>query len=325
MKTNNRKGFTLAELLIVVAIIAVLVAISIPIFSGQLEKAKQATDLANMRSAKAAVAAEWMMGDMSSEEQYVYDAGSGRAIKASEAGNISGYGKSSKNASEFASELNATGIPNNDGTANFLTLAVSSDGEISMRWGSGGFTKLSSIAGTPISSKWWDHTSDREQSFNHLRDTVTNEKRKESDKEILNDLASYFEGMSVETAKSIMGDAIYANISKGTRLFEYGQDGGGSIRLSGFGSDNQPYLKDLGYDADNYITGRGDWRIADGYYTGANNYVNKYLFTSDEMLGTAYKSQTFHGVHIKAKVSNGKLSDVEVYVQGLQNQGFTSK
>lgn len=48
---RGRKGFTLAELLIVVAIIGVLVAISIPIFSSQLEKAREATDLANIRSA----------------------------------------------------------------------------------------------------------------------------------------------------------------------------------------------------------------------------------------------------------------------------------
>lgn len=53
MKKNNRKGFTLAELLIVVAIIAVLVAISIPVFTTQLEKARQATDAANIRSAYA--------------------------------------------------------------------------------------------------------------------------------------------------------------------------------------------------------------------------------------------------------------------------------
>ena len=38
MNKNKNKGFTLAELLIVVAIIGVLVAISIPIFSKQLEK-----------------------------------------------------------------------------------------------------------------------------------------------------------------------------------------------------------------------------------------------------------------------------------------------
>ena len=54
MKKNNKKGFTLAELLIVVAIIAVLVAIAIPVFTSQLEKSRESTDLANVRSAYAA-------------------------------------------------------------------------------------------------------------------------------------------------------------------------------------------------------------------------------------------------------------------------------
>ena len=47
-KLQNKKGFTMAELLIVVAIIAVLVAISIPIFNAQLEKSRDATTLANL-------------------------------------------------------------------------------------------------------------------------------------------------------------------------------------------------------------------------------------------------------------------------------------
>ena len=55
---RNKKGFTLAELLIVVAIIAVLVAIAIPIFITQLEKAREATDIANVRSAYAVVVTE---------------------------------------------------------------------------------------------------------------------------------------------------------------------------------------------------------------------------------------------------------------------------
>ena len=55
MKKTNKKGFTLAELLVVVAIIAVLVAIAIPIFTSQLEKSREATDMANIRSAYAEV------------------------------------------------------------------------------------------------------------------------------------------------------------------------------------------------------------------------------------------------------------------------------
>ena len=55
MKYRSKKGFTLAELLIVVAIIAVLVAVSIPIFNGQLEKARRAVDMQNARIIKSAL------------------------------------------------------------------------------------------------------------------------------------------------------------------------------------------------------------------------------------------------------------------------------
>ena len=79
MKRNNKKGFTLAELLIVVAIIAVLVAIAIPVFTGQLEKSKIATDKANVRSWYA----EQVAGYLSDSENFTaktsYD---GPALKA---------------------------------------------------------------------------------------------------------------------------------------------------------------------------------------------------------------------------------------------------
>lgn len=66
MNKQYKKGFTLAELLIVVAIIAVLVAISIPIFTSQLEKSREAVDLANVRSAYAQVMNAAIIEDTSS-------------------------------------------------------------------------------------------------------------------------------------------------------------------------------------------------------------------------------------------------------------------
>ncbi|NLL91049.1 MAG: prepilin-type N-terminal cleavage/methylation domain-containing protein [Ruminococcaceae bacterium] len=65
MKKMNNKGFTLMEMLIVVAIIAVLVAIAIPVMTTQLENAREATDAANIRSAYAEVSVALLTGDSS--------------------------------------------------------------------------------------------------------------------------------------------------------------------------------------------------------------------------------------------------------------------
>lgn len=60
---ENKKGFTLAELLVVVAIVGILVAISIPVFTAQLGKARRATNNANLRAAKAAAVSEYLTSD----------------------------------------------------------------------------------------------------------------------------------------------------------------------------------------------------------------------------------------------------------------------
>lgn len=88
---SSKKGFTLAELLVVVAIIAVLVGVSVPIFTAQLEKSRESTDLANARAAKAAAVAAFLGNGETTTKTYYYDAVNG-AVKNASTG-ITGYGK----------------------------------------------------------------------------------------------------------------------------------------------------------------------------------------------------------------------------------------
>lgn len=60
----NKKGFTLIEMLVVIAIIAILVAVVVPTVTSSTDKAKAATDAANLRSAKAIIQVGLLDGSM---------------------------------------------------------------------------------------------------------------------------------------------------------------------------------------------------------------------------------------------------------------------
>lgn len=68
-KAKSKKGFTLAELLVVVAIIAVMVAIAVPVFSGAVSKAQTAVLDADTRAAKSEAAVQYLL---KGEEGTVY-------------------------------------------------------------------------------------------------------------------------------------------------------------------------------------------------------------------------------------------------------------
>ena len=51
MKRNNKKGFTIVELVIVIAVIAILAAVLIPTFTGVTERAKENAAMQNARNA----------------------------------------------------------------------------------------------------------------------------------------------------------------------------------------------------------------------------------------------------------------------------------
>ena len=120
-KMKSRKGFTLIEMLIVVGIIAILVAVSIPMVNSSLERAKVATDAANERAAKAAAMIQYLAGDSTDAVvnasdgsiNGVYDAEAGKIIK-TEPDN--GYGKCKDHKNEI------------------LQVSVDADGLVKMAW-----------------------------------------------------------------------------------------------------------------------------------------------------------------------------------------------
>lgn len=63
MNKLNKKGFTLIEMLVVIAIIAVLVSIIIPTVTSATDKAAAATNAANLRSVKAELVTAYLTND----------------------------------------------------------------------------------------------------------------------------------------------------------------------------------------------------------------------------------------------------------------------
>lgn len=134
-KMKKQGGFTLVEMLIVVAIIAILIAVSIPIVSNALESAREATDAANERSFKAVLVTGYLLNNANmtsgtgekivADEEYVFDAVNGVAVKKADAGDIA-YGQSEKGKGK--ADVDAKG-------KKYLCGSITSDGKVTMGWG----------------------------------------------------------------------------------------------------------------------------------------------------------------------------------------------
>lgn len=136
---KNRSGFTLAEVLIVVAILGVLVAVGVPMFGAQRERANIAVDQATMRTAYSHLIAESLTGGIQADgTPYFYDA----ATQTFTTERPAGYGKSKTDAKQWWSGVGtASGAPNN-GSPTPLQLALASDGTVEFCWGSNTYAGL---------------------------------------------------------------------------------------------------------------------------------------------------------------------------------------
>jgi prepilin-type N-terminal cleavage/methylation domain-containing protein len=133
VKMRNKKGFTLMELLIAVAIIAILVAISIPVFTSQLEKAREETDIANMRSAKSLAVAAYLTEDSSisktADTTLYYDATAGKLVTAAPTDK---YGKGTSTDGNCEGFLGYSGTTDASGKVIKVTIKV--DGTVTEAW-----------------------------------------------------------------------------------------------------------------------------------------------------------------------------------------------
>ena len=131
MKKTNKKGFTLAELLVVVAIIAVLVAISIPIFTSQLEKSREATDLANIRVAYAECSSA-VLTETASTTDVTIDSATGTA-SAEVILTQSKKGWTGDNGKDVAGkDITTTTATSESPKGTTVTISVTKDGEVTI-------------------------------------------------------------------------------------------------------------------------------------------------------------------------------------------------
>lgn len=127
MKRRNSKGFTLGEVLLVVAIISALTAIGIPSLMKEIDKAKLRVDQAHVQEAVSMATSQYAADHTEGKRWYYYDANRSEIQKDTSEG-IHGYGKSTKEPykhNTHVTDTSASSVPvGDDGTRNLVEVTV---------------------------------------------------------------------------------------------------------------------------------------------------------------------------------------------------------
>ena len=140
MKKNNRKGFTIVELVIVIAVIAILAGVLVPTFASVVSKANNSAILQEVTAARTTILAEengvldskctyyFVYNDASDAKDeskwYTYDASKGKVVEATVA---TGGLKADGNDVIFAAESTQNVISIADGVTTPLPVKTNSD------------------------------------------------------------------------------------------------------------------------------------------------------------------------------------------------------
>lgn len=296
-----RKGFTLAELLIVVAIIAVLVAIAIPVFTSQLEKSREATDLANARSAYAEV----MSAAITDDSSISYD---GKPIKQADGSfkaTVTPLKQTQDGWTMSVDDMSFGGIPSADwigspkaGGAAIIEYIPTLD-KLTISWGNVYGAKYSSMASSDFANK------------NIQLTEGTADQRMAADIDAMSAIASSFIGMTKEeileaTNTPIAYQGRLTN-NEGVGIVSYRNQKGTNPQVRG----NVKVLRELGY------SGEIGAQASNSYSNSQNR-----VFFSDYMNSDNEAEVKIGKIQYD---SNGKATSVTVWMRKIKGNDVPSE